>query len=300
MVWEWISKVGWPTLSWWNDLPEQERSTAEILAKAKTGDIILFQGEGAMASLIRWLTASTRWSHVGIVIEVTLNNQPTKMITEIYAEVIGTDVVRGGKHTGVQFIDLKERISKYDSHKVAWRPLLVKSKSNDLPERAAEIVKRYRDLPEGAIPKYDTDLIRLIQYGSRNAPHSTCKRNGIQYYVCTAWAAQVLMWLGVIHEGPNTGFDYDIPGPEKYGLVDFGLTYYVLPTLKDDFAYQNIFYQVNRERVFRKPRTVTQVVKEAIPDRPEWAKACNVINWLLVVGCILVGVATSYIVTALA
>lgn len=231
-----------------------------IVQKAKTGDLILTQGSGAGASWIRWLSASTEWSHVMVVVVDESVDPPAKYCTEVYEEKIDFDPLHDNvKHTGVQFVDLNRRLRDYHSHRVAYRPLV-----GTVPkENADRLIEWYKSLEISKIPKYNLNVFDFIQYGSRNDTDLNV-RNGIKYYVCTAWVAEALMTLGVIYadrrspsskkkdlrppEG-TTHPKFDAPSPGNYELIDFGLTYYLPPTLIGNYHYRDIIYQVDTERL---------------------------------------------------
>jgi len=42
----------------------------EVVANAKTGDIILFSGKGPDAQLIRATSVNPLWSHVGVIVKL--------------------------------------------------------------------------------------------------------------------------------------------------------------------------------------------------------------------------------------
>ena len=74
--------------------PEATTDIDTVYAQAQTGDIIMFQGQGADAGLIRSCSPTDRWSHVGVVV-VMRSGQ--KYITEAYADVIEVEDRRTGR-----------------------------------------------------------------------------------------------------------------------------------------------------------------------------------------------------------
>lgn len=227
-------------------------NSSHIVEHAQTGDIVLFQGSGIGSKIIRWLSASTEWSHVGIVVEDKSQKPSVKYITEVYGQVIDADPFHdGAKHAGVQVVDLRRRLETYHSHKVAWRPL----RGAEVNEaKVQRFLKWYRDLELSEIPQYNYDVFDFIQYGTSNDQDRNVRAN-TKFYVCTAWAAEVLMSLGVIYSDrklppardprPPGGTEHSTCGapiPGNYKLTDFGLTYYVLPSVIGKFFYQEIYY----------------------------------------------------------
>ena len=210
----------------WGKNEECRLTTNEIMKRAKTGDLILFKGEGPDARFIRCMSASNEWSHVGVVIEY----ENCKLVTEAYPTVIAKDMVRDSEHTGVQFVDLETRLKTYPSKCVAYRPLIGKVD----PVNTEKFVKMFKSLDESSIPQYNKSLWDFVEYGLR-CDNDENVHGGVKYYVCTAWAAETLMCLKVLNKSNEPG---------NYLLSDFGMSYRCLPTTNKGFSFCEIYYQV--------------------------------------------------------
>ena len=81
----------------------------------KTGDILLFSGQGGMSGLIKCATFSP-WSHVGIVLRFPFQFKGSEdglYLLHSYNEEFGTDVISGDQKEGVQLNVLKDAIVRY-------------------------------------------------------------------------------------------------------------------------------------------------------------------------------------------
>jgi hypothetical protein len=210
----------------WGENEEHLTSVDEVVSRAKTGDLILFQGTGISSWLIRFMSVCKVWSHVGVVVV----HDGRKCITEAYNEVISEDLLRGGEHSGVQFVDLETRLRTYPGGRLAYRPIsgTVSPTSVDL------VVEAYKRLDFSLVPRYNRNLWDFIEYGSRSDNDSNV-HNGVKHYVCTAWVAQVLILLGVCS---------DRVAPGNYLLSDYGLTYRQMSTLHEPFKFGDISFIV--------------------------------------------------------
>lgn len=213
------------TFSKW---PDATTTIDNVYKEAQTGDIIMFQGQGADAGFIRSCSPTDRWSHVGIVI-VLRSGQ--KYVTEAYADVIevenrrtgfveeATDVLTGHTHTGLQTVDLWGRLRAYKSHKLAFRKLESTNKTH-LPrtdfrarflKHHADLKRRFgRDMPQYNLRDRFFGLVIAdwFEYGTRTDDDDNGGR-----YVCTQWAQEVLQKMGVVEV-------VDRPGNAL--LADFG------------------------------------------------------------------------------
>jgi hypothetical protein len=197
------------------------------MKKAKTGDLILFEGEGPDARFIRCMSASNEWSHVGVVIVY----DGVKLVTEAYPTVIDKDLIRDREHKGVQFVNLRTRLENYPSKRVAYRPLI----GNKVNEKNTKvIIDWFKRIPEEEIPQYNKALWDFAEYGLRCDDDDNI-HGDVQYYVCTSWAAHILMSLDVFNKT-------NLPG--NYLLSDYGMSYRSIPTTNKGFTYGPIYYQM--------------------------------------------------------
>lgn len=210
----------------WGEGEEHTMTPNEIMRKAKTGDLILFQGQGLDARLIRCASVSNEWSHVGVVIEY----ENEKLITEAYPIIIDVDVLRGTRHKGVQFVGLRNRLLTYPSGRLAYRPLIGKVD----PKRVDNLVKTYRSLKDNEIPQYNKNWWDFIEYGTRTDDDDNIYKN-VKHYVCTSWAAEIMMELDVCDKTVEAG---------NYMLSDFGMTYRPIPTTNKGYSFGLINYKI--------------------------------------------------------
>lgn len=220
--------------------PEATTTIDAVYAEAQTGDIIMFQGQGADAGVIRLCSPTDRWSHVGIVV-VLRSGQ--KYITEAYADVIevedrrtgrvvpAVDALTGHSHTGLQTVDLWGRLRAYKSHKLAFRKLESTDKTTSRIPRA-QFAERFRSHHADLRRRFGPDM---PQYNLRNRFFLSVLADWYEYgtrtddddnggrYVCTQWAHEVLQKMGVVAV-------VDRPGNAL--LADFGNKYLQPPGIK--------------------------------------------------------------------
>lgn len=232
------------TMSRW---PDATIRIDQVVQQAQTGDIIMFQGQGADATLIRGCSPTDRWSHVGIVI---VGRGGQKYITEAYADVIenadpvthqlrpAPDVFTGKPHTGLQTVPLLGRLLGYKSHKLAFRKL---ESTNKKPIPRMRFYERFVMHHQALRRRYGDDMpqynlrnrfIPLVladwfEYGTRTDDDDNGGR-----YVCTQWAEEVLQKMGVVEV-------VGLPGNAL--LADFGNVYMQPPGIKRyDWMYGDV------------------------------------------------------------
>lgn len=193
----------WCMPSPWTDA---SNDLSDIIQNAQTGDLILFEGRGPDAMIIRLASLSPWWSHVGVVLRDAQNRL---FITEEYPTVIGPEQMRQPLfHTGAQVVPLVERLKTYPSGKFAWRRLYVTTSTHQTED--AKVVHRHRLAQRqlnamfdtfvrfftqlSVIPKYNLNLADFVEYGTRTDPLSD---DNDGKYVCTSWAARVLLVMGI-------------------------------------------------------------------------------------------------------
>lgn len=216
------SKLGWDPAT----IPKAQQicRLKGFLETVKTGDMILFQGNGCASCMIRCMSPCNTWSHVGMVIV----HEEKIMVTEAYDEIIACDVLRGDYHVGIQFVDLAVRLKEYESHRVAYRRL-----SGEVDSRKTDdLVQRYCELKKESVPLYNKDIIDFLEYGTRTDDDDNV-HNGKKHYICTSWFAALMMHFEIVTT--------DI-SPGNYTLADYGMTYRQMCTLTDKFCFESIKY----------------------------------------------------------
>jgi hypothetical protein len=192
--------------------------------------MILFQGSGPTSGLIRCLSVCQTFSHIGMVIVY----KGQTLITESYNDVIAKDAIRRDEHTGVQFVDLMERLELYDSSRIAYRKL-----NGKVDDRLVEnLIQLYANQKKSKVPRYNLNVADLIQYGTLTDNDDNVHSNR-KHYICTSWFAALLL-----------SFNMTIPDfrPGNYTLALYSLTPEHGPWMRDmemlkhPYSYQEIQY----------------------------------------------------------
>ena len=85
----------------------------------KTGDLVLFAGQGGVSAWIRWFTRSP-WTHIGMV--VRQERMDSVFVWESTTLSTIKDISSGALRQGVQLAGLRERVLAYDG-RIAVRRL---------------------------------------------------------------------------------------------------------------------------------------------------------------------------------
>ncbi len=91
---------------------------AEHRSEMRTGDILLFSGNGLISRGIQAITGSP-WSHVALVLEVPLYDFVCCFESTTLSDI--PDLTTGAPVKGVQLVPLSQRLDTYDGDKIAWR-----------------------------------------------------------------------------------------------------------------------------------------------------------------------------------
>jgi hypothetical protein len=114
-----------------NSRTHTRTSPSELIATLRTGDVLLFQGNGWQATLERWFTWC-EYSHIGMVqwrmlgdTDMHGNRVPTACLWESVGHLDAhTCVLHGRRKTGVRLVRLAEKIDDYIAAN-AWREVRV-------------------------------------------------------------------------------------------------------------------------------------------------------------------------------
>lgn len=111
-------------------MPTSKKPTPynSIRSRLDTGDIVLFSGKGRISHGIKWLTNS-RWSHVGMVVNLTEWNQIVLWESTTLSDL--TDIETGKATKGVQMVFLSDRLRTYEGD-VAIRRLVGVERDNKM------------------------------------------------------------------------------------------------------------------------------------------------------------------------
>jgi hypothetical protein len=165
-----------------------------IAALLKTGDVILFSGEGALSWIVKLATLS-EWSHIGMVIkckEITegIKDPDLKDPNDLYlwhstfpVEEKVIDVLTGEPKEGVQLSPLKQYLEAYKGLVVVRRISITNIKCSDIG---------YWILSESK-KQYERNFEELISASCRFG-----YKGNIDYYFCSELYIETLVQWGVI------------------------------------------------------------------------------------------------------
>jgi len=167
---------------------------------ARTGDIALFDGKGAVSCLIKWFSRGD-WSHVGLILR--LDEWDCVLLWESTTLSDVADVESGKPRKGVQLVPLRNRIAGYDGR------LAIRRIQKELPSDKKAELARFRTMVRGR--PYEESLIELAKAAwdgpfGKNTPD-------LSSLFCSEGVAAALQFIGLIGES--------IPSNE-YTPDDFG------------------------------------------------------------------------------
>ena len=126
----------------------------DIRDKLKTGDIVLFSGDGPISMLIRLITRS-RWSHVGMVVKVPDFDMVLLWESTMLNRFMDVkDVYAGTIVKGVQTTVLSDKISRFNGD-VAIRQLN-NELDDDKIKTLSELRNEWKNVP------YEKDYLELL------------------------------------------------------------------------------------------------------------------------------------------
>lgn len=218
---------------WWKKVcgsenPERRITIEEVAKKANYGDLFLTMGNGISSQIIVAAEPFDSFSHVMIVVpgpKDPRTGEYTKCLSDAYSENTGDPCYpihqpKYGECTGVQFVEIEERLRNYSSGKIVYRP---RDPSVQLPtkERIREFVEIVNSWGPDRVPWYYRlgDCWNFVENVNRMnddddiRPERTARGGKRQFYVCSAWVAKAMVMLGLM--------DY-VRRPENYNLGDFG------------------------------------------------------------------------------
>lgn len=124
---------------------------SEIRDSLDTGDLVLFDGRGAISTLIRYWTGNK--SHIGMVVRL---RDLGVMLWESTTLTVGNihDALTGEVRKGVQLVPLSERLRLYDG-RVSIRRLTA-TRSDDLRARLGAMREEWKGRP------YERDKLSML------------------------------------------------------------------------------------------------------------------------------------------
>lgn len=177
----------------------QDTTTGQVLAAARTGDLVLFSGRGLVSGTIRVFTGS-RWSHVGLVVR---SDDDELLLLEATNTDEAPDIQLGRAVRGVQVVRLADKLANYDGT-VALRRLELDERPAGMDEAVREIALlwRYRGYKDFTINL----LLDLLSANRRP--------QRVHRVFCSELVAEVYKRLGIVRRDVRSS--RCVPG-------DFGL-----------------------------------------------------------------------------
>ena len=157
----------------------------DIQHTLKTGDIVLFSGKGGFSRSIRWFTFST-WTHVGMIIRLPEYEGP--LIWESLRVPEIPDVTDGTMKSGVQLLDLSERIQTCDG------PVAIRTLNQPITEKMFEALTDFqrtvKDRP------YEKSMMELFR-AAWDGPFGKNKEN-LSSIFCSELVAEAYQAMGLL------------------------------------------------------------------------------------------------------
>jgi hypothetical protein len=116
------------------------QAAGEVLARAQSGDIVLFAGKGLVSATIRFFTRS-RWSHVGVVLRAAGSDELLLLESTVTDE--SADIDLGVSVRGVQLVRLADKLATYEGS-VALRRLELEARPDGLDVALQEFAALWR------------------------------------------------------------------------------------------------------------------------------------------------------------
>lgn len=178
--------------------PSNLRVTVEhVLQKAKTGDLILFSGNGGDSALIKGWSWNP-WSHCGIVVrDPNINGErPERHLYLWHANVNDTrpDAIQHKPlpEGGTQLNDLEVCLRAYNGV-ICWRPI-----SKEIPYCKFNAV--LKDLSKNKFCRNYWDLLGVTQSPLGDAIRAVCGKVSVRHgaYFCSGLAARSYQLTGAL------------------------------------------------------------------------------------------------------
>lgn len=163
-------------------IPEQD--VAALLARADSGDLVLFSGKGLISGSIRFFTGS-RWSHVGLVLREPDTGELLLLESTVTDE--SADIALGRPVRGVQVVRLAEKLAVYDGS-VVLRQLELAQRPAHFDDELRELAQlwRYR-----GYKSFTATLALDLLSGNRRRPR-------VHRVFCSELVAEIYKRLGVM------------------------------------------------------------------------------------------------------
>jgi len=183
----------------------------EFLDDARTGDIMLFSGEGTFSDIVRATSSMAYWSHCGIVVKLDGHKDP--YLFESTKEEEPRDELTNTFKTGPKLVSLRTKIETYGGLPIAYRRLHTHKDKKEASKLRRKMTRIILDFAREVSNKpYEENIGELIGAVWRtNEPDTTG-------YFCTELLAETLKRIGVLNSDyPDN--DYQLGDFDEEGIL---------------------------------------------------------------------------------
>jgi hypothetical protein len=191
----------------------------EFLDGCKTGDIILWCGEGIDSDIVRCASSSLRWSHISMVYR-DMNNR--LFLFESNKGLHPRDHFTGKHKDGVRLSNLSYKLHHYKGFFVASRKL------HCTPKQRSEIAMKLERIIEETIPESYSET--LYEMANSVLDGNTFDLPG---FTCIELVAYTSIQLGIVKPGKR---------PNNYTLTEFTSENWYLPYERKDIYWEEEVY----------------------------------------------------------
>ena len=157
----------------------------QVHESLKTGDIVLFSGKGGFSRSIRWFTFSS-WTHVGMVVRMPEHKGP--LIWESLRVPELPDVTDGVMKSGVQLLDLTERINRCEG------PVAIRTLNKPITDDMYSALLRFRSTVKNK--PYEKSIMELFR-AAWDGPFGRNKEN-LNSIFCSELIAEAYQAMGLL------------------------------------------------------------------------------------------------------
>jgi hypothetical protein len=171
----------------------------EIRRNLNTGDIVLFDGKGPISVGIKMGCFFSKWSHVGLVIQIDDPAFPMVMLYESTTISNIKDAETGVERKGVQLVPLSTRLEKYDGNVGIRHLKCTEDNRRKLRHSFSKTREKFKGRP------YEKNKIELVKSawdgpGGKNQPDTSS-------LFCSELTAETYQRAGIL------------PGPSMRGYL---------------------------------------------------------------------------------
>lgn len=200
---------------------EYHEPLEKFLKDTRSGDIVLFSGDGGYSELIKNVSMFSDFTHVGIIIRNRVTDEP--FLLESTLETTPFDELTKTYKSGVKLVKAKEKILNYGGFGIAYRRL--HTGLGDV-KRASRLRKDWTNalnkFAKMNIHKpYEKDVSQLVG--------SILRTNNMEdesSYFCTELVAKALMIMDVLDENLEISSNYQLIDFATSGSIILKRRYY--------------------------------------------------------------------------